>query len=268
MSRLAGKAAIVTGAGQGIGEGIARRFAAEGASVVVAEINEGTGRETAERIENDGGIARFVQTDVGVQNSVLAMVDFAMDSFGRIDVLVNNAQGLTMMGRVEHKTDAQFAHSIGTGLYGTLWAMQAVYPIMRDAGGGRIINLASLNGINAHKYSVDYNATKEAIRALSRTAAAEWGRHNVLVNVIAPGALTPAAKAFNDANPDVAAAIAKMIPLGHLGDPESEIAPVAVFLASDDSRYVTGNTLFVDGGGHINGVPWDPGLPEEPLGGA
>ena len=267
MSRLEGRIAIVTGAGQGIGEGIARRYAAEGASIVVAEINEAAGRQTADAINKDGGVARFVRADVGEKASVQAMVDFTVDAFGRVDVLVNNAQGLTMLGRLEHKTDEQFAHSFGTGVYATLWAMQAVFPLMRDAGGGRIINLASLNGINAHKYSVDYNATKEAIRALSRTAAAEWGRHNILVNVIAPGALTPAARTFNEANPDVAAAIAKMIPLGHLGDPETEIVPVAVFLAADDSRYMTGNTLFVDGGGHINGVPWDPDLPEEPLGG-
>ena len=125
---------------------------------------------------------------------------------------------------------------------------------------------ASRLGIHAHKYSVDYNATKEAIRALSRTAAAEWGRHHITVNVIAPGAATPAALAFQKADPEAAAAIRKMIPLGRLGDPEADIAPVALFLASEESRYVTGNTIHVDGGGHINGVPWDPQLPEEPIG--
>ena len=237
MSRLQGRIAIVTGAGQGIGEGIARAFAKEGAAVVVAEINEATGRGTADELEAAGATALFVHTDVSQKASVESLVAGTLEAFGRVDILVNNAQGLTQLGRVEHKRDADFEKSLGSGLYATLWGMQAVYPGMRDAGGGRIINLASLNGINAHKYSVDYNAAKEAIRALSRTAAAEWGRHGITVNVI---------------------------PLGRLGDPERDIAPVAVFLASDAGAYVTGNTLHVDGGGHINGVPWDANLPETP----
>jgi NAD(P)-dependent dehydrogenase (short-subunit alcohol dehydrogenase family) len=265
MGQLEGRISIVTGAGQGIGAGIARRFAEEGATVVVAEINEEKGAQVASELEQAGARARFVHTDVRDKASVQGMVAATRSEFGRIDVLVNNAQTLTMIARIEHKTDEQFQTSLGSGLYGTLWAMQAVYPIMRDQGGGRIINLVSLNGVNAHKYSVDYNVAKEGIRTLSRTAAAEWGRHNILVNVIAPGAVTPASEAFERANPEMAQRIRAMIPLGKLGDPYADIAPAAVFLASEDSRYVTGNTLFVDGGGHVNGVPWDPGLPEEPL---
>ena len=131
---------------------------------------------------------------------------------------------------------------------------------MREQGGGRIINLVSLNGINAHMYSADYNATKEAIRALTRTAAREWARHSILVNAIAPAAATPAYLAFAESNPDNAARLLKLNPMGHMGDPERDIGGVALFLASDDSCYVTGNTIFADGGGHINGVPWDPEL--------
>ena len=132
---------------------------------------------------------------------------------------------------------------------------------MVAAGGGRIINFVSLNGINAHMYSADYNAAKEAIRALTRTAAREWARHNVLVNAIAPAAATPAYAAFAEAAPENAAEMLEQNPMGRMGDPEQDIGGVALFLASDDSRYVTGNTLFADGGGHINGVQWVPPVP-------
>ena len=265
MDRLKHKVAVVTGAGRGIGRGIARRFAKEGAAVVVAEIDRERGEAAAAELRSSDATASFVHTDVGERASIERMVDATLRAHGRIDVLVNNAQGFTPFARVEHASDASFEVSLRTGLYGTLWAMQAVFPAMRERGGGRIINLVSLNGINAHKYTAPYNSAKEAIRSLSRTAAVEWGPHGILVNVIAPGAATPASRAFEEANPETAQAIRRMTPLGHLGDPEDEIAPVAVFLASDDAKYVTGNTIYADGGGHINGVPWDPKLPVEPL---
>jgi NAD(P)-dependent dehydrogenase (short-subunit alcohol dehydrogenase family) len=132
--------------------------------------------------------------------------------------------------------------------------MQAVFPHMVAQGGGRIINFVSLNGINAHMYSADYNAAKEAIRALTRTAAREWARHNVLVNAIAPAAATPAYEAFAEAAPENAAEMLEQNPMGRMGDPEHDIGGVALFLASDDSAYVTGNIVFADGGSHINGV--------------
>ena len=121
MSRLQGRIAIVTGAGQGIGEGIARAFAKEGAAVVVAEINEETGRGTVDELGAAGATARFVQTDVSQKASVDALVAETLSGFGRVDVLVNNAQGLTALGRVEHKREADFEKSLGSGFYGTLW---------------------------------------------------------------------------------------------------------------------------------------------------
>jgi NAD(P)-dependent dehydrogenase (short-subunit alcohol dehydrogenase family) len=262
MGRLQGKVAVVTGAGQGIGAGIARAFAREGAAVIAAEINPETGANIEKELRALEAKAIFVETDVGVRESIRSMISSAFTQFGHVDILVNNAQGLTPLARVEDKTDEQFDLSLRTGLYGTLWAMQEVYPSMRKQGWGRIVNMASLNGVNAHKFSADYNATKESIRALSRTAAAEWGVYGITVNVIAPGAATPAYDAFEKADPQSAAAICKTIPLRRMGDPDEDIAPVAVFLSSDDARYVTGNTIYVDGGGHINGVPWSPPLPE------
>ena len=133
-----------------------------------------------------------------------------------------------------------------------------MFPHFRAQRWGRVINLVSLNGINAHMYSVDYNAAKEAIRAITRTAAREWARHNILVNAIAPAAASPAYVAFAAAAPDNAAEMLRQNPLGRMGDPEHDIGGVALFLASDDSDYVTGNTIFADGGSHINGVQWDP----------
>jgi NAD(P)-dependent dehydrogenase (short-subunit alcohol dehydrogenase family) len=262
VGRLDGKVAIVTGGGQGIGRGVARRFSREGAAVIVAEVNPKTGRQVASEIEEVGGRGRFVLTDILDRDQVRSMVRETADNFGRIDILVNNAYAAAGMDRVERKAEADLELAFRGGPFQTLWCMQEVFPHMRTQGGGRIINLVSLNGINAHMYSVDYNAAKEAIRAVTRTAAREWARHNILVNAIAPAAASPAYVAFAEAAPDNAAELLKQNPMGRMGDPEEDIGGVALFLATDDSRYVTGNTIFADGGSHINGVQWDPPMPD------
>jgi NAD(P)-dependent dehydrogenase (short-subunit alcohol dehydrogenase family) len=133
---------------------------------------------------------------------------------------------------------------------------------MRDAGGGSIINICSLNGVNAHPFTPEYNVGKEALRTLTRTAAREWARHAIRANVICPGAATATYRAVEKAMPEMIADILRQVPMGYMGDPERDIGGVACFLAGDDSRYLTGNTLFADGGGHINGVPWAPDLPD------
>jgi NAD(P)-dependent dehydrogenase (short-subunit alcohol dehydrogenase family) len=263
VSRLAGRVAIVTGAGQGIGRGIARRFAAEGARVVVAEIDEGSGRAVARSIEDElGAEARFVRTDVGVKTDVLALVEQTAADLGGVDVLVNNAWGGGRIERFERKSDAAMEHAFRVGWMGAFWAMQAVFPHMRSAGWGRIVNLCSLNGVNAHMFTAEYNAAKEALRALTRTAAREWARHGICANVICPAAHTLQYETFRRASPENAAKLLAQNPMGRMGDPEADIAPAALFLASEEARYVTGNTLHVDGGGHINGVSWAPELPE------
>jgi NAD(P)-dependent dehydrogenase (short-subunit alcohol dehydrogenase family) len=266
--RLAGKVAIVTGAGQGIGRGIARRFAREGASIVVAEWNEETGARTASELAALGGEGRFVRTDVGRREDVEGSVEAALSTFGRIDVLVNNAWSGAPLGRVEWRRTEEMEAALRIGFLSNFWSMQAVFPVMKRQGGGRIINLCSLNGVNAHMYTVHYNAAKEAVRALTRTAAREWARHAILCNVICPAAATEAYRAVIAANPEMERTILATNPMGRMGDPEEDIGGAALFLASDDSRYVTGNTLFVDGGSHINGAAWAPELPEEMPGGA
>jgi NAD(P)-dependent dehydrogenase (short-subunit alcohol dehydrogenase family) len=261
--RLEGRAAIITGGGDGIGEGMARRFAAEGARLMVTDINGQSAERVARSLRDRyGSDAHHLTTDVREKDQVLQMVAATAEHFGTVDVLVNNAWGGGSLGRLEHKTDAQMAHGMSVAYFGPFWAMQAAFPFMRDQGRGNIINLCSLNGVNAHIGTAEYNGAKEALRALTRTAAREWAQYGIVANVICPGAKSAAFRALAETHPEIATMADAANPMGRLGDPEQDIAPVAAFLASDDARYLTGNTLYVDGGGHINGVAWAPELPD------
>jgi NAD(P)-dependent dehydrogenase (short-subunit alcohol dehydrogenase family) len=204
----------------------------------------------------------FVATDVADRDDVVAAVTTATDRFGRLDILVNNAWGGGRLCRVEHKTEELFDKGFGVGFYGPFWAMQAAFPTMKAQGYGRIISLCSLNGTNAHIGTAEYNSAKEALRALTRTAAREWAGYGICANIICPAAKSAASRAVFAEHPELEAAADAANPMGRMGDPETDIAPVALFLASDDCRYLTGNTLFVDGGSHINGAHWVPDLPD------
>jgi NAD(P)-dependent dehydrogenase (short-subunit alcohol dehydrogenase family) len=264
MGRLDNSVAVVTGSGDGIGAAIARRFAAEGARVIVAELDEQRGAAVAESLTRDYGTeAKFVRTDVGVKADNVAMIAAAIDAWGRVDILVNNAWGGGKISRVELKTDELIEHGLAIGFRGPLWAMQAAFPIMKAQGYGRIINICSLNGVNAHMGTVDYNAAKEALRSATRTAAREWAATGVVCNIICPAAKSAAFHRVMAEHPELIAAADAANPMGRIGDPYDDISPVALFLASEECRYVTGNTLFVDGGSHINGSAWAPDLPDE-----
>ena len=185
--RIEGKVAIVTGGGDGIGQAICRLFAREGARLVVAELNKAKGEAMAKEIVDAGGEAVFIQTDVGRKQDNLAVVDLAVERFGTVDILVNNAWGGGGLARVEFKTDEAMQHGLHVGFLGPFWAMQKAFPIMKAKGWGRVINLCSLNGVNAHMGTLEYNTSKEALRTLTRTAAREWATTGVVCNVICPG---------------------------------------------------------------------------------
>ena len=257
MPRLAGRKAVVTGAANGIGKGIAKRFAAEGARVLIADSDEAAGHATIQEISADGGDAAFVPVDITDKTSVLSM----MASAGPVDILVNNAWRGHGIARLEYKTDEQFELSLKMGVFACHWTMAAALPHMKANGWGRVINMASLNGVNAHMGSADYNVAKEALRALTRTAAREWAPFGICCNIICPAALADSTRRVMSAQPGMIERISAANPMGRMGDPEADIGGVAVFLASEDARYLTGNTLFVDGGAHINGVAWAPDLP-------
>ncbi|MBZ4521786.1 SDR family NAD(P)-dependent oxidoreductase [Mycobacterium avium] len=251
MGRLDGKVALITGAGKGIGRGVALRFAQEGAAVVIADLDDPAGKQVAADIEHIGGRALFVHTDVGDKGQTEAAVACAVGSFGRIDILVNNAITLSRNAFLEDKTDADLDRQLNTGLWAAWWSMRAALPHFRKQGGGRVINFYSIDAEAAAWLHVDYNVTKEAIRGLTRSAAVEWGRYNVLVNAIAPAAKGTVFEQLSREVPGFAEIAAAQNPLGRVGDPVDDIAPVAVFLASEDSRYVTGEVIHVDGGQHL-----------------
>jgi len=260
--RLAGRGALITGGADGIGRGMAVRFAAEGAAVLIADFNEPKGRETVEELRNSGGRAAFVRCDVTRRDQAVAAVAACADHFGTVDILVNNAYRGQGIGRIEAKSDAIFADGLAVCLYAAKWSMEAAFPHMKSRRWGRIINFCSLNGVNAHMGTAEYNVGKEALRAYTRSAAREWARHGICANIICPAAASSSFKQFQAMQPEVAAASAASNPMGRMGDPERDIAGVALFLASEDARYLTGNTLFVDGGAHINGVVWVPDFGE------
>ena len=256
--RLSSRRALITGGADGIGLGIARCFAAEGAMVVMADFDIGKADEQAAALRESGAQALAIEVDVTDRASVLAM----MAAAGPCDILVNNAWKGEMPGRIENRTDAQFDHAMRMGPMAAKWTMEAVFPHMKAKGWGRVINIASLNGVNAHMGTAEYNCAKEAVRAYTRTAAREWARFGICCNIICPAAKTASMRRIEESDPEMLAAIEAANPMGRMGDPERDIAPVALFLASDDARYLTGNTLYADGGGHINGVAWAPELGE------
>lgn len=245
--RLSGKVAIVTGGGQGVGLGIAQVFLREGAKVLITGRTPDKLEAAVAALKAEGGEAAWIAGTAGVRADAEAAVAKAVDLFGGLDILVNNAQTSKPGTMFEDTDDALFALTIESGLYGTFQHMQAAVPHMKEKGGS-IINFGSYEGIHGGVGFAAYAATKEAIRGLSRTAARELGKYKIRVNVICPAALSPIAEQWVKDFPEEAEKVMKLVALGYLGDCAEDIGPAVLFLASEDSRYVTGQTINVDGG--------------------
>ena len=261
MGHLTGKTAIITGAGYAalsdgrcgsIGYGIATAYAKEGANLAITGRNVKKLEKAKEELERLYGIkvlALAADISAGADNEAVAkgVVDAAIAEFGRIDVLINNAQASASGVKIEDHTTEQFDLAMYSGLYATFHYMKACYPYLKREG-GTIINFASGAGLFGNFGQCSYAAAKEGIRGLSRVAATEWAKDGITTNVICPLAWTAQLEQFKNAYPEAFAANVKTPPAGHFGDPELEIGRVCVQLAHPDFKYLNGETLTLEGG--------------------
>ena len=261
MGFLTGKTAIITGAGYAvladgrcgsIGYGIATAYAKEGANLVITGRNVAKLEKAKEELERLYGIRVLtVAADIsaGADNEAIAkgVIDEAVRAFGRIDVLINNAQASASGVKLEDHTTEQFNLAMYSGLYATFYYMKAAYPYLKESAGA-VINFASGAGLFGNFGQCSYAAAKEGIRGLSRVAATEWAKDGINVNVICPLAWTAQLENFQNAYPEAFKANVKMPPAGHFGDPETEIGRVCVQLANPDFKYLNGETLTLEGG--------------------
>lgn len=243
--KLKDKVAIITGGAGGIGSGMARAMAKEGAKIVIVDVNEESGR-TVEKELNGISEAKFIKADISKKENVKEIVADVVKTFGKIDIMVNNAH-VSRQANLVDTTDEIMALSFDTGFYPTFYFMQECYPHLKETK-GKVINFASGAGLSGMLMQGSYAAAKEAIRGLSRVAANEWGPDGINVNLISPIAMTPGVVHWKSQHPDAYEGMINKIPLRRMGDPEQDIGRVAVFLASEDSDYMTGQTLMVDGG--------------------
>jgi NAD(P)-dependent dehydrogenase (short-subunit alcohol dehydrogenase family) len=249
MQRLTGRIAIVTGAGQGIGEAIARRFSTEGARVVIAELDQARGEAIAASLRSEGAEAVAIQTNVADAKSVEAMVAETVSRLGPPDILVNNA-GIAVFGDPLSISDADWQRCMSVDLDGAWFCCRAVLPHMLAKGHGAIVNIASNHSFQIIRNTFPYPIAKHGLLGLTRSLALEYADRGVIVNAISPGYIdTPLNRKFfaEDPDPQARAKVEAKQPVGRLGRPD-EIAAVAAMLASDEARFIVGANIVVDGG--------------------
>lgn len=244
-ARLAGRVAVVTGAGQGLGRAIAIRYAAEGARVAVIDINSDTAQAVAKEITATGGTAAAITCDVSERAAVDDAAARAAAELGPINVLVSNA-GLTRPAMLWKMTDEQWSTVLDIHLNGAFYWLQAVVPGMQEAGKGSIIFTTSSAGLNGTIGQINYSSAKAALLGMTRSAARELASYNIVVNAVAPAAATPMTEGLRN-NDKLNDNYLQRIPLKRWAEPE-EIAGIYVFLASDEATYMTGQVLAIDGG--------------------
>ena len=248
--RLDGKVAIVTGGGAGFGEGICRRFAAEGARVIVNDVNEQDGRRVADAIGESGGEARFVYADVSRDADTRRLVAEALDRHGRLDVMVNNA-GVPQRARpMENVAEDEFDRIFAVNVKALYWSAKHTVPPMRRAGGGCIIHTASTAALSPRPGLVWYNGSKGAVHTITRSMAIELAPDRIRVNAVCPvaGETRMLAEFLGgEVTPEMHARFLGTVPLGRLSQP-ADVANAVLFLASDDAEFLTGVCLPVDGG--------------------
>lgn len=244
--RLKNKVALITGGSSGIGKGICRAFAKEGAAVAFVGLNEERGRETEQELIGLGCDALFIRADLQDRTVLPGIVDKVIKKYGKLNILVNNAH-TSINVSIEETTNEIMALSLDTGFWATFILMKSALPHLKKER-GKVINFGSGAGIEGLGNQGSYAAAKEAIRAISRVAANEWGRYGITVNVICPIADTPGIRKWKEGHPASYNKMLTTIPLRRLGDCEHDVGRVAVFLASSDADYITGQTIMVDGG--------------------
>jgi len=248
MGSLSGKVAIITGAGQGVGQGIAFALAKAGAAIVVSGRTQSKLDVTVDTIASLGARALPIVANVNEAADLKRLVNGALAEFGGIDILVNNAQEVPL-GPLLAVEDEAFMRGFTSGPLATFRLMKLCYPHMKARGGGSIVNLVTAAAVrwDMSNYGA-YGAVKQATRTLTRAAASEWGRDNIRVNNIAPHALSPGMQGWIKANPEESAAFIATIPLGRLGDCEQDIGRAVLLLVSPEASYLTGATIPLDGG--------------------
>jgi NAD(P)-dependent dehydrogenase (short-subunit alcohol dehydrogenase family) len=248
MNELAGKVVIVTGASAGIGRAAAFALAAEGATVVLADVNAARGEQVVAELTDKGGTAQFIQTDVSDDAQVAAMVARTIDVFGRLDCAFNNA-GIEGEPAPTHEcTPENWRRTIAVDLTGVWSCMRHEIPPMLEGGGGSIVNCSSVAGLVGFPGIAAYVASKHGVVGLTKTAALEYAEAGIRVNAVCPGVIdTEMVERFTGGQPDAEAAMLATEPVGRMGRPE-EIADAVVWLCSERSSFTTGQAIAVDGG--------------------